>query len=237
MTLTAAQPTLEDLPDAELVSHMARGQPRAFEIAMRRHNQLLYRTARSILRNDRDAEDCVQEAYLQAFRAIATFRGESKLSTWLARIVINQALERMRKRKKEDGDVSLDNVLDIDTHLAVVAAARFQPEQPEALAVRDEVGRLLERHIDRLPAAFRTVFVLRALEELSVEETAATLGIPEATVRTRFFRARSLLRAALEQQVDLALGDAFSFDGARCDRIVFAVLERLAAERGTGPAG
>ena len=237
MTLTAAQPNLEDLSDTELARHIGSGEPRAFELAMRRNNQLLYRTARSILRDDTDAEDCVQEAYLQAFRAIETFRGEAKLSTWLTRIVINQALERMRKRKKEDGDVSLENVIDIDSHLAIAGGERFQPEQPEALAMRDEVRQLLERHIDKLPAAFRTVFVLRALEELSVEETATSLGIPEATVRTRFFRARSLLRDALEQQVDRALGDAFSFDGARCNRIVCAVLDRLRAEPAAGPAG
>jgi RNA polymerase sigma-70 factor (ECF subfamily) len=235
MTLTAAQLILEDLPDSELARHIGRGEPRAFELAMRRNNQLLYRTARSILRDDNDAEDCVQEAYLQAFRAIDTFRGESKLSTWLTRIVINQALERMRKRKREDADVSLENVLDIDSRLAVDIGEHVRPEQPEALAMREEVRELLERHIDKLPAAFRTVFVLRALEEFSVEETAASLGIPEATVRTRFFRARSLLRDALERQVDLALGDAFSFDGARCDRLVHAVLERVKAEPATGP--
>ena len=135
------------------------------------------------------------------------------------------------------GDVSLQNVLDVDSHLATAGGERFQPEQPDALAMRDEVRQLLERHIDKLPAAFRTVFVLRALEELSVEETATSLGIPEATVRTRFFRARSLLRDALEQQVDLALGDAFSFDGARCDRIVGAVLDRFRAGPAAGPAG
>ena len=227
MPLTAVQQKLEELSDAELALRIGDREPRAFELAMRRHNQLLYRTARSILRDDTEAEDCVQEAYLQAFRSIAAFRGESKLSTWLTRIVINQALEKMRKRKKEDGNVSLSNVLDIDSHLAASVVERNQLDQPDALAMRDEVRRLLEHHIDRLPSAFRTVFVLRAVEELSVEETAATLAIPEATVRTRFFRARSLLREALEQQVDVALGDAFSFDGARCDRIVATVLSGI----------
>jgi len=200
---------------------------------MRRHNRQLYRTARSILRDDADAEDCLQEAYLQAIRSIASFRAESKLSTWLTRVVINQALEKMRKRKKEDDDIPLDNVLDLDGKLLAGNSLVRAPEQPDAAALRDEVRRVLERRIDGLPAAFRTVFMLRALEEMSVEETAACLGIPEATVRTRFFRARALLREALELEVDLALEGAFAFDGARCDRIVAHVLDRM--NRPPGP--
>jgi RNA polymerase sigma-70 factor (ECF subfamily) len=237
MTLALTQVSLSALSDAELASHIGLGDARALELMMRRHNRLLYRTARSILRDDAEAEDCVQEAYLQAFRSIARFRAESKLSTWLTRIVINQALGKLRRSKREDANVSLDNVLDIDGHLPRAEATLSESEQPDAAASREEVRRLLERHIDRLPAAFRTVFVLRALEELSVEETAASLGIPSATVRTRFFRARSLLREALESEVDVALEGAFGFEGARCDRIVAAVLERLRHPPAAGPGG
>jgi RNA polymerase sigma-70 factor, ECF subfamily len=204
---------------------------------MRRHNRLLYRTARSILRDDAEAEDCLQEAYLQAFRSLASFRAEAKLSTWLARIVINQALAKLRRNKREAGNVPLDNVLDIDGHLPGAEATLSESEQPDAAAMRDELRRLLERHIDRLPSAFRTVFVLRALEELSVEETAAALNIPVATVRTRFFRARALLREALETDVDTALEGAFGFDGQRCDRVVAAVLDRLRYPQAAGPGG
>jgi len=235
-TLALTQVSLSALSDAELVLHIGLGDARALELVMRRHNRLLYRTARSILRDDAEAEDCVQEAYLQAFRSLASFRAEAKLSTWLARIVINQALTKLRRNKKEAGNVPLDNVLDIDGHLPA-AATLSESEQPDAAAMRDELRRLLERHIDRLPSAFRTVFVLRALEELSVEETAATLNIPVATVRTRFFRARGLLREALESDVDMALVDAFGFEGARCDRIVGAVLDRLRYPPAAGPGG
>jgi RNA polymerase sigma-70 factor (ECF subfamily) len=141
----------------------------------------------------------------------------------------------MRKRRKHDGDVSMDNVLDLDGHVRGASASVVQPEQPETSALREEMRKLLEGKIDQLPAAFRTVFMLRALEEMSAKDTAACLGIPEATVRTRFFRARSLLRESLEQDVDLALEGAFAFDGARCDRIVEAVLDRL--RRPTRPSG
>lgn len=221
------QISLTALSDAELASHIGLGDARALELMMRRHNRLLYRTARSILRNDAEAEDCVQEAYLQAFRSIGGFRAEAKLATWLTRIVINQALGKLRKGKKDDANVSLDNVLDLDGRLPGAEATLSESEQPDGAAMREEMRRRLEHHIDQLPPAFRTVFVLRALEELSVEETAASLGIPAATVRTRFFRARSLLRQALESDVDVALGGAFGFEGARCDRIVAAVLYRL----------
>jgi len=229
------QLNLSALPDWDLAERMRGGDQRAFELVMRRHNRLLYRTARAILRDDAEAEDCVQEAYLQGFRSIAAFRGESKLSTWLTRIVVNQALGTMRKRKKEDSDISLDNVLDLDGHVRGASASVGEPEQPEASALREEMRRILERNIDQLPSAFRTVFMLRALEEMSAQETAECLGIPEATVRTRFFRARSLLRESLEKDVDVALEGAFAFDGARCDRIVQAVLDRL--RRLTGPSG
>ena len=234
-TLALTQVSLSALTDAELALHIGLGDVRALELVMRRHNRLLYRTARSILRDDAEAEDCVQEAYVQAFRSLGSFRAEAKLSTWLTRIVINQALGTVRKRRKEGANVSLDNVLDIDGHLPGANATLSESEQPDAAAMRAELRRLLERHIDRLPPAFRTVFVLRALEELSVDETAESLGIPVTTVRTRFFRARSLLREALESDVDVALGDAFGFEGARCDRIVAAVLDRLRQPPAAGP--
>jgi RNA polymerase sigma-70 factor (ECF subfamily) len=237
MTLAVTQVSAASLSDAELASRIELGDTRAFELVMRRHNRLLYCTARSILRNDAEAEDCLQEAYLQAFRSMAGFRAEAKLSTWLTRIVINQALARLRRDKTRDASVSLDNVVDIDGRVVGVEATQSAPAQPDAAVLREELRRLLERHIDQLPTAFRTVFVLRALEELSVEETAATLGIPDATVRTRFFRARSLLRETLEGEVDTALADAFAFEGTRCDRIVASVLHRLTSALGAGPGG
>ncbi|MTW14134.1 RNA polymerase sigma factor [Pseudoduganella eburnea] len=189
----------------------------AFEQLMRRHNRALYRTARSIVKDDAEAEDVLQEAYILAFRGMENFRGESSLSTWLTRIVINEAIARSRKKIRMADIIQLDGEAAMDEH----------NEQPEQALLRREARRLIEQKIDGLPDAFRTVFVLRALEEMSVEETAACLDIPEATVRTRYFRARGLLREALSRELDIALEDAFAFDGARCDRIVANVLKRL----------
>ncbi len=212
--------------DAELAARAAGGDTRAFEHIMRRHNRLLFRTARSMLKTDAEAEDALQEAYLRAWRAMADFRSEARLSTWLVRIVINEALGRLRRRGAQvlvlEGctdpeDASMDDLIEGNPD-----------DRPDRAAMRTEVRALMEARIDALPEAFRTVFVLRAVEELSVEEVSAALGLPEATVRTRFFRARGLLREGLARDIDLALDDAFSFDGARCDRIVAAVMSRLA---------
>lgn len=198
---------------------------RAFEEIMRKHNRMLFRTARAILRDDAEAEDALQEAYVKAFRSMDAFRAESKLSTWLARIVANEALMRLRKQARRAEIVpiqptatvqELEQAMDTDSDNA-----------PDAAAERRQMRRVLESQIDALPDIYRTVFMLRAVEELSVEETAAVLGLPAATVRTRFFRARSMLREMLAQKIDVACEDAFSFAGERCDRIVANVLARL----------
>ena len=214
--------------DVDLVEGVRRGEPRAMESLMRRHNRALYRTARAILRDDTEAEDAVQDAYIHAFRAIDTFRGESSVSTWLVRIAANEALQRLRKQKR------LAQVIPIDHDNGEGLMRDIADEQdpgPERSALNSEVRRLIERGIDRLPDLYRTVFVMRAVQEMSVEETAAALEMPEATVRTRFFRARALMRAALEADVDESLVEAFAFDGARCDRIVARVLGHFAAAR------
>jgi RNA polymerase sigma-70 factor (ECF subfamily) len=220
---TAIQESVERLDDTELIVRTRAGDMRALEALMRRHNRTLYRTARAILRDDAEAEDAVQEAYLQAYKALGTFRGESKLSTWLVRITANEALMRRRKNARTAVVVPMDT-----------ATASEQWEDPmsdepgpEHDALRGEMRRLLESRIDALPDGYRAVFVLRALEELTVEETAAALDIPEPTVRTRFFRARGLLRESLARDIDRSLDDAFGFAGERCDRIVARVLERI----------
>ena len=220
------------LPDVELAWRVAEGDQAAFRQLMRRHNRVLYRTARSILKDDAEAEDALQEAYLRAFRAIGNFRGDAKLSTWLVRIVANEALARLRKRARAAQAIPITHC-GVDLEAAEEHMNESLPEQPEHAALRAQTRRLLEAKIDQLPDAFRTVFVLRAVEELSVEETAAALDIPEATVRTRFFRARSQLREAISREVDCAIEDAFAFDGARCDRIVAAVMARIDAAAGS----
>ena len=216
--------------DADPSRSIANGEAKAFEQIMRRHNRMLFRTARAILRDDAEAEDAVQEAYLRAYWSMASFRGEAKLSTWLVRIVANEALARRRKQARRAEIVPICGG-DLHEDALEAEAAIPSSEGPDTRAERSEIRRLLEAKIDALPDAFRSVFVLRALEELSVEETAEALGIPEATVRTRFFRARSQLREALSREIDLAFDDAFAFAGERCDRIVAAVMARLAAVR------
>ncbi|HZO02150.1 MAG TPA: RNA polymerase sigma factor [Burkholderiales bacterium] len=226
--LAAAQAALlpGTLSDAELSRRIAQGDMRALEHLMRLHNRTLFRTARSILRDDAEAEDAVQEAYLQAYRSIGAFRGDAKLSTWLIRIVANEALARRRKDARRAAIVPIRGG-GVEEHEFEAEAEVRDQDGPESQTQRSELRRLLEQKIDELPESFRAVFMLRALEELPVDETAAALGIPEATVRTRFFRARSQLREALSQEIDLAFDDAFAFLGERCDRIVARVLARL----------
>jgi len=225
--MKSPQPTTPaaDASDAELAPRVAAGEPAAFEALMRRHNRALFRTARAILRDDAEAEDALQEAYLQAYRSIGGFRGEAKLSTWLARIVANEALMRVRKRARRAEIVPLQAGV-TETEINEIPDENMN-DTPERSAQRTEMRRLLEAQIDSLPDDYRVVFVLRAVQELSVEETAETLGIPQATVRTRLFRARSLLREGLATKIDVACEEAFSFAGERCDRIVANVLERL----------
>ena len=215
--------------DADLAQRAASGDQSAFECIMRRHNRLLFRTARSILKNDSETEDALQEAYLHAWRALGSFRADAKLSTWLVRIVINESLGRLRRRGAQV--IPLDTAVDMHEQGTEALMEDDPDQQPDRVAMRSEVRRLIEARIDTLPDVYRTVFMLRAVEELSVEETALALDIPEATVRTRFFRARGLLREGLSRDVDMATGDAFSFAGARCDRIVAHVLAKLAHER------
>ena len=216
--------------DHSLARRIAQRDAGAFEVLMRRHNRLLYRLARSILKDDDEAEDAVQEAYLAAYRNIAGFRGGAKLSTWLARIVMNEAYGRLRKRKRVGAVVvSLEaDRLGGNRELSMEEAmAEDKAERPDAAAMRTELRRLLERRIDALPEQFRTVFILRDVEELSVEETAECLDVPPATVRTRAFRARALLRESLAREFDAATVEAFGFAGERCDRIVENVLEKV----------
>jgi len=226
-TTATAAVVLSKLSDPELAQRIASGDQIAFELLMRRHNQMLYRTARSILKDDAEAEDAVQDAYLLAYRGMSGFRGDAKLSTWLVRIVVNEAISRGRKRSRSAEIIQLTGETQEDHEAVEENMNQTLPEQPEHAARRAQTRRLLETKIDELPDAFRTVFVLRALEELSVEESAVALGIPEATVRSRFFRARGLLREALSKEIDVAYGDAFAFAGARCDRIVAGVLAKV----------
>lgn len=213
--------------DAELANRICRGDQSAFEILMRQYNQRLFRVVRGILKNDADAEEALQDAYLSAYRAFAKFRGDSKLSTWLTRIVINEALGRLRKQRREQVVIALRPDNPVERRFENEAEIDAPSGSPEEAMVRVELRALIEKKIDELPIGFRTVFIMREVEEMTVEETSQCLGIPEATVRSRLFRAKGLLRAALEQEIGVALQEAFSFAGARCDRIVAGVMKRI----------
>jgi RNA polymerase sigma-70 factor (ECF subfamily) len=220
-TTSAASLTVVDPRDDDLAiaRRIAAGDRAAFIELMRRHNRRLYRLARATLRDDAEAEDALQEAYLAAYRSIAKFRGDANLATWLSRLVLNECLGRLRKSARRQNVIPM--VAGEDDMATTTPDVREVPEQAFA---RAQMRTLIERKLDALPEDFRTVFVLRAVEELSVEETAACLGIPEATVRSRHFRARSLLRETIARDLDIAERDVFDFDGERCDRIVARVL-------------
>jgi RNA polymerase sigma-70 factor (ECF subfamily) len=224
---SAARVLPTGLSDSALAERIAGGDQLAFEAVMRKYNGKLFRIARSILRDDSDAEDVLQDAYLDAYRHIGDFRGGSELSTWLTRIVINQALMRVRKERRRSSIVPFRSALVHETDGPEVQVPDQQSESPSASVLRAETRRMLERRIDELPVAFRTVFIMREVEEMSVEETARCLSITPATVRTRLFRARALLRESLARDIDTATGDVFAFAGARCDRIVATVFARL----------
>jgi RNA polymerase sigma factor (sigma-70 family) len=223
--------------DTSLVRRVALGDQAAFEALMRRHNTRLFRVARAILRDDTEAEDTLQDAYLEAYRHAGEFRGDAQPATWLTRIVVNQALMRLRRSRRGASVVPFENRNRAEARLTEDDVADERTESPSSATLRAEVRRMLERRIDELPVAFRTVFVMRDVEDMSVAETAECLSIPQATVRSRLFRARALLRAALAQDMDTAAADVFAFAGERCDRIVAGVLSRTGTPGGSPPGG
>ena len=201
---------------------------------MRRHNRLLFRTARSILKHDADAEEVVQETYLKAYVHLDGFAGSARLSTWLVKIAVNESLSRLRRRMPVTYLEGLSEESMIEPANPVQPLRT--PDSPEASAARGEIRALIELAIDELPQAQRAVFMLRAIEEFSVEDTSDCLGIPKDTVKTRFHRAKRHLRKSLADTLQSALADTFPFAGRRCDRIVAAVLGRLGLEsRGLSP--
>lgn len=214
--------------DAELFARTASGDVSAFDVLMRKYNQKLYRTARSILHNEADAEDVVQEAWFKAFTHMGDFRGESRPSTWLTRVVVNEALMRLRRNKSRDLRIQwLETEEQISEAMSDDLLPITRPEPPDQTAWRGEMRRAIEQQIDALPEKYRAVFMLRGVEEMSSAEVAAALDIPEATVRVHYMRARKLLQSGLQASVDAQLGQAFSFAGDRCDRIVAGVHQRL----------
>ncbi len=222
MDLAAHDPTLHGFGDGELLADMRAGRPAAFAALMRSNNQRLFRLARGFLDDEAEAEEALQESYVRAFMHLDRFRGELSLATWLARIVLNESLGRLRRRRP---------TVDIDGVAETLTAGDAPAPTPEQEIARREVRRAIEKAVGDLPPAFRSVFIMRAVEQMSIEETAACLGIPGDTVKTRLHRANKQLRRALSAQFGALLDGAFPFLGARCDGLVAAVLEQLAIER------
>ena len=216
-------PTLGDLPDLLLVERARAHDPRACEALMRRYNRRLFRIARSILRDSDAAEDAVQEAHLRAFSNLDRYEPTGKFGAWLARLAFNEALASRRRTRPEA--LSLDRI--DDGHLQHGAAP--SPAEPGDSLDALQTRQLLEHAIDSLPEVFRTVFVLRVVEQLSGVETAACLALNETTVRTRLFRAQQRLRSDLARRLRAERADVFEFDTTQCERIISRVLERMNA--------
>ncbi len=218
------------LTEAVIVERLRQGDKQAAALVMRRYNRTLWRVARGILRHDADAEDAVQEAYLRAFSRIGDFRGDSSLGTWLGRIVANEALRRLERRRITTDFFAVTPENDEVLHEVADPAPAHTPEH---LAARQEIRAMVERAVDRLPAPFRMVFILRIVEQMSIIETANMLGIPPATAKTRLHRAIGQLRQSLGEELAATFDDAFPFGGRHCDRLTEAVMRRLDAVSGT----
>jgi len=215
-----------ETPSAEiaLVDVMRAGRRDAFEALIQANNRRLFRIARGILRDEAEAEEVVQETYAQAFAHLDGFRGEAELGTWLARIAINEAMKRQGRARETLDLAQFDDELSADGPGGLAPA---HSSNPEHAAARAEIRQLIEHAIDKLPSSFRVVFIMRAVEQMSVEETATGLGIPPETVKTRLHRATRRLRASLGAEFASIFDGSFPFAGARCDRMTRSVLARM----------
>ena len=213
--------TVQSLSDEEVVARVLEGDTAAFELLMRRHNQRLYRTARAILRDDAEAEDVMQEAYVRAYEHLDQFAGRAKFSTWLTRIAVHEALARVRRRGRFE---AIETMVESGGETMTFASHAPSPEQQ---AVSAQSSSLLEAAILDLPDGYRSVLMMRDIEELDTSETAQCLGLSEENVKVRLHRARALLRRELYAKAGKARASAFGFMGERCDRVVREVLSRI----------
>jgi RNA polymerase sigma-70 factor (ECF subfamily) len=218
------QTALHDTGDAELVRRALARDEAAVRAIMQANNRRLYRLARGILRNDGEAEDVVQEAYVRAFTHLESFRGDSSLSTWLSRIAMNEALGRLRRQRPA---VDLDALPQGALEAQIIQFPLAASDDPEKSMAQREIQHVVEHAIDELPEAFRLVFITRVIEGMNVEETAEILGLKPETVKSRLHRARTMLREIVEQKIGPVVMEAFPFAGKRCERLTDAVLKRL----------
>lgn len=220
------QTTAAPAGDDDLVGRARNRDEAAVRTIIRKNNQRLFRLVRAIVKDDSEAEDVVRETYIRAFTGLAKFRGESSLSTWLTRIAINEAYGRLRRRRVSVAWESIEATHAVDAEIIPFPSWASQVD-PERTMAQHEITQILERAIDALPDSFRVVVVARLVEEMSIEETAALLGLRPETVKTRLHRARLLLRADLERQVGPMLTKAFPFAGDRCERMADEVVAKL----------
>ena len=210
-----------ELGDAEVIARVLAGESALYEIIMRRYNERLYRVARAILRDDGEAEDVMQDAYVRAYKSLAQFEGRSAFATWLTRIAVNEALQRRKQRLRTE---SIDVRNGVEDHIMELAALGDSPEQNYG---RQEITGILEQAIAALPEQYRVVYMLREVEEMSTEETAESLELSEENVRIRLHRARGLLKKYLVEKAGLAARHAYPFHLSRCDRVVANVFAKI----------
>jgi RNA polymerase sigma-70 factor (ECF subfamily) len=221
----APQIATTETGDAELVRRALAREETAVRSIMQANNRRLYRLARGILRNDAEAEDVVQETYVRAFTHLESFRGDSSLATWLARIAMNEALGRLRRQRP---NVEIDTLAPGEMEAQIIQfPLSAATEDPEKSMAQREIQHVVEHAIDELPEAFRIVFITRVIEGMNVEETADILGLKPETVKTRLHRARTLLRDNVEKKIGPVVMEAFPFAGKRCERLTEAVLKRI----------
>ena len=209
--------------DAEVVGRVRAGERELYELLMRRYNQRLFRVIRSVVADDFEAEDVLQDAWVRAYEHLDQYEGRASFSTWVTRIAFHEALARVRKGKRW---TPLENP---QGGILPEAERRQSAETPEGQAMRSQLGQMLQAAVDGLPEAYRSVFVLREVEQLSTLETARCLELSEEAVKTRLHRSRALLRRDLEDRMGPAVSEAYAFLGVRCDRTVARVLARIGA--------
>jgi len=219
--------------DGELLERARQGDAPAFRMLIRLHDKHLYRIARSVLSDDQEAEDAVQETFIRMFTGLRDFRGTASLRTWLTRIVLNEAIRRRRRRRPGVDLTALQAVQERSPRPLYSSALTARDRDPERAAAQNQIRKMLEKAIDELPVAFRVVLIMRDVEEVSTAETAKLLGLREETVKTRLHRARRLLRERLGEQLAAVLKDVFPFERPRCDALVQRLVDQLGLSRKT----
>jgi RNA polymerase sigma-70 factor (ECF subfamily) len=221
----AAMEAASSLSDGEIAERVVSGDRACFELLMRRHNQRIYRVVRSVLRDERDVEDVMQQAYVNAFMHLRQFEQRSKFSTWMTRIALNEAFARRKKGQAAAGDGAVHEARSGELMNSIASPA----PDPERQAYAGELTRALEQAVDALPEMYRTVFMLRDIGGLSTTETGEGLGIGDEAVKTRLHRARAMVRSAVTARLGEQLPAAFQFQAPRCDRVVASVLAQICA--------